>query len=73
MPATAFLLPNALPHRLGSPAVYGFAGCNGRTLTDNAVNVMFSLAANTPFDIGLTKDCVTALPTDAFPYVAPAA
>ena len=70
---TAFLFPDVLPYRVGSPAVYGFAGCNGRTLTDNVVNVMFSLVTNTPFDIGLTKDCVTARPTDTFPYVAPVA
>ncbi|WP_046729775.1 DUF4331 family protein [Streptomyces humi] len=70
---TAFLFPDVLPYRVGSPAGYGFAGCNGRTLTDNVVDVMFSLVTNTPFDAGLTKDCVTARPTDAFPYVAPAA
>ncbi|MBO4260527.1 DUF4331 family protein [Streptomyces griseorubiginosus] len=70
---TAFLFPDVLPYRVGSAAVYGFAGCNGRTLTDNVVNVMFSLATNTPFDIGLSKDCVTARPTGTFPYVAPVA
>lgn len=69
---TSFLFPDVLPYRIDSPAVYGFAGCNGRTLTDNVVDVMFSLATNTPFDTGLTKDCVTARPTDTFPYVAPA-
>ncbi|NEA99784.1 DUF4331 family protein [Streptomyces sp. SID13726] len=69
---TAFLFPDVLPYRVGSAAGYGFAGCNGRTLTDNVVNVMFSLATNTPFDIGLTKSSVTARPTAAFPYVAPA-
>ena len=53
--------------------MYGFAGCNGRTLTDNVVDVMFSLATNTAFTTGLTKDCGTARPTDTFPYVAPVA
>lgn len=70
---TASRFPDVLPYRVGSPAVYGFAGCNGRTLTDNVVNVMFSLVTDTPFGIGLTKDCVTARPTDTFPYVAPVA
>ncbi|MBZ3904360.1 DUF4331 family protein [Streptomyces griseiscabiei] len=70
---TGFLFPDVLPYRVGSPAVYGFAGCNGRTLTDSVVDVMFSLATNTPFDAGLTKDCVTARPTNTFPYVAPVA
>jgi hypothetical protein len=34
---------------------------------------MVTLATNTPFDAGLAKDAVTARPTDAFPYAAPAA
>lgn len=70
---TAFLFPDVLPYRIGSPAVCGFAGCNGRTPTDNVVDVMFSLVTNTPFDIGLNKDCATARPADTFPYVSPVA
>lgn len=69
---TAFLFPDVLPYRVGSPAGYGFAGCNGRTLTDNVPDVMFSLTTNTPLSVGLTKDSVTARPTGTFPYVAPA-
>src|SRR5712691_1174800 len=29
------LLPDILPYRIGTPASFGFAGRNGRTLTDN--------------------------------------
>jgi hypothetical protein len=67
------LLPNVLAYRIGSPAVYGFAASNGRALTDNAVDVMLTLATNTPFDAGLTRDAVIARPAGTFPYVAPAA
>src|SRR3954471_10010182 len=35
-----------LPYRVGSQASYSFASRNGRTLTDNAPDVMFSLATN---------------------------
>jgi hypothetical protein len=40
--------PNILPYEVGTPAVFGFAEWNGRSLTDNAPDVMFSIAANTP-------------------------
>jgi hypothetical protein len=46
---------------------------NGRSLTDNAPDVMFSLATNTAFTIGLTKDSITAKPSNRFPYVPEAA
>jgi hypothetical protein len=65
------LFPDMLPYAIGTPAVYGFAQWNGRSLTDNAPDVMFSLATNTAFTIGLTKDSVAAKPTRTFPYVLP--
>ncbi|WP_328852203.1 DUF4331 domain-containing protein [Micromonospora globbae] len=65
----ARLFPDVLPYTIGTPAVYGFAGFNGRSLIDNAPDVMFSLATNTAFTIGLTKNSVTAKPTRHFPYV----
>ena len=40
--------PNLLPYEVGTPAVFGFAEWNGRSLTDNAPDVMFSIAANAP-------------------------
>ena len=42
------LFPNILPYEVGTPAIFGFVRWNGRSLSDNAPNVMFSLAANSP-------------------------
>ncbi len=62
--------PNILPYEVGTPAVFGFAEWNGRSLTDNAPDVMFSIAANTPVRLGIGRDSVTAKPSTTFPYVA---
>jgi hypothetical protein len=61
--------PNILPYEVGTAACFGFAGWNGRSLTDNAPDVMFSLAANTPVRLGIGKESVTAKPSKTFPYV----
>ncbi|MGO9421660.1 DUF4331 family protein [Roseiarcus sp.] len=61
--------PNILPYVVGTPACFGFAGWNGRSLTDNAPDVMFSLAANAPVGLGIGKESVTSKPSKAFPYV----
>ena len=61
--------PNMLPYVIGTPAVFGFSEWNGRSLTDNAPNVMFSLAANTPISLGIGKESVTSKPSTTFPYV----
>ena len=61
--------PNILPYEIGTPAAFGFAGWNGRSLTDNAPDVMFSLAANTPIHLGIGKESVTSKPSQIFPYV----
>ena len=63
------ILPNLLPYEVGRPAAFGFAEWNGRSLTDNAPNVMFSLAANTPVSLGIGKESVVSKPTATFPYV----
>jgi hypothetical protein len=63
------LFPNILPYEVGTPAVFGFAVWNGRSLTDNAPDVMFSLAANTPVRLGIGKESVTSRPSATFPYV----
>ena len=49
--------------------MYGFAEWNGRSLTDNAPDVMFSPAANTPIRLGIGKESVTSKPSTTFPYV----
>jgi hypothetical protein len=65
--------PNILPYEVGTPAVFGFAEWNGRSLTDNAPDVMFSIAANTPVSLGIGKESVTSKPSGTFPYVPAAA
>ncbi len=66
------LCPNILPYEVGTRATFGFAEWNGRSLTDNAPDVMFSIAANAPVRLGIGKDSVTAKPSQSFPYVPPA-
>jgi hypothetical protein len=39
---------------IGTPAVYGFAGRNGRTQAANAPEAMLSLVTNTAVPSGLT-------------------
>jgi hypothetical protein len=65
--------PNVLPYEVGTPAVFGFAEWNGRSLTDNAPDVMFSIAANAPVRLGIGKESVTSKPSARFPYVPAAA
>jgi hypothetical protein len=61
--------PNILPYHVGTPATFGFVEWNGRSLTDNTPDVMFSIAANTPVRLGIGKESVTAKPSRFFPYV----
>ncbi|WP_431926022.1 DUF4331 family protein [Amycolatopsis tucumanensis] len=63
------LLPNVLPYFVGTPASFGFAEWNGRALTDNAPDVMFSIAANRPVALGIGKESVVEPPSASFPYV----
>ncbi len=65
--------PNILPYEVGTAATFGFAEWNGRSLTDNAPDVMFSIAANAPVRLGIGKESVTAKPAHSFPYVPHAA
>ena len=66
------IFPNMLPYEVGTPAVFGLAEWNGRSLTDNAPDVMFSIAANAPVSLGIGKESVTSKPSTTFPYVPPA-
>lgn len=63
------ILPNILPYTVGTAAVFGFAGWNGRSLVDDVPAVMFSLAANKPVSLGIGSESVTVRPRSAFPYV----
>jgi hypothetical protein len=66
------LFPDVLPYVVGTPATYGFAGRNGRTLADNAPEAMLSLVTNTAVPSGLTQAVAGRLRRDAFPYLIPA-
>ncbi|WP_406076675.1 DUF4331 family protein [Micromonospora sp. NBC_00858] len=66
------LYPDVLSYQVGTPANYGFAVRNGRTMADNAPEVMFSLVLNTGMTSGLTPDGTKGARADAFPYVVPA-
>jgi hypothetical protein len=61
--------PNMLPYEVGTFASFGFNEWNGRTLTDNAPDVMFTTAANTPIRLGIGKESVASKPRKFFPYV----
>jgi hypothetical protein len=61
--------PNILPYSVGTAASFGFLEWNGRSLTDNAPDVMFSIAANAPVHLGIGKESVTSKPSKTFPYV----
>ena len=66
------LFPDLLPYVVGTPATYGFAVRNGRTLADNAPEVMFSLVLNTAVTSGLTPSVSERLRDRNFPYVVAA-
>jgi uncharacterized protein DUF4331 len=63
------LFPNILPYEVGTSATFGLVEWNGRSLTDNAPDVMFTIASNTPMSLGIGKESVTAKPSKVFPYV----
>lgn len=65
------LVPDLLRYVVGTPALFGFAGFNGRRLSDNAPEVMFSLATNSAVGTGLRAGQVERS-RDAFPFVVPA-
>ncbi len=63
------ILPDVLSYQVGSPANYGFAVRNGRTMLDNAPEVMFSMVFNTGMTSGLTSDVNKDARSSQFPYV----
>ena len=60
------LLPAVLPYELGTPAAFDFAGFNGRALTDDVMDVILTLMANTALGDGVAPDKNRTKP--AFPY-----
>jgi hypothetical protein len=57
------LLPDVLPYTVGTPATFGFATRNGRTLADNAPEVMLSIVAGTAIPSGLKPSTNKHLPS----------
>ena len=51
----ALCFPDILRYEVGTPAVFGFAKRNGRALTDNAPEVMFSIVVNAALSDGLNR------------------
>ena len=66
------LLPDVLPYEVGTQATFGFAARNGRTLADNAPEVMLSLVAGTAVPSGLRPAVAKEQRSSSFPYVIPA-
>ena len=52
----ARLCPDTLPYELGTSAAFAVASFNGRALGDDAMDVMLTLATNTPIVDGLAPD-----------------
>lgn len=67
------LFPDVLPYVVGTPATYGFAGFNGRTLADNAPEAMLSLVTGTAVPAGLRPSIAADQRAPEFPYVVPIA
>ncbi len=65
------LFPDVLPYVVGTPAVYGFAGFNGRTLADNAPEAMLSLVTSNAVPSGLKPSVAEDQRASSFPYVVP--
>jgi hypothetical protein len=65
------LFPDVLAYVVGTPATYGFAAFNGRTLADNAPEAMLSLVTNTAVPSGLMPAVAEHLRGSKFPYVVP--
>ena len=66
------LFPDVLPYVVGTAAVYGFAGFNGRTRADNAPEAMLSLVTGAGVPSGLKPSVAGDQRASSFPYVVPA-
>jgi Domain of unknown function (DUF4331) len=66
------LFPDVLPYVVGTPATYGFASFNGRTMADNAPEAMLSLVSGTAVPSGLKPSVSEHLRSNDFPHVVPA-
>ena len=64
----ARICPTVLPYELDTPATFNFASFNGRALADDVMDVILTLASNTPLGDGVAPDRKLILPD--FPYFA---
>ncbi len=62
----ARLCPNTLPYELGTSAAFELAAFNGRSLGDDVMDVMLSLAANKTLTDGVAPD--SGRTREEFPY-----
>jgi hypothetical protein len=60
------MLPAVLPYRVGTPAAFDHTGFNGRGLADDVMDVILTLATNTPLGDGVAPD--RARIRGEFPY-----
>jgi uncharacterized protein DUF4331 len=65
------IVPDLLGYVVGTPALFGLAAFNGRRLSDNAPEIMFSLATNAGIPGGLRAGDISRSQL-SFPYVVPA-
>ena len=62
------LLPDLLPYTVGTPAAFSFTG---RSLADNAPEVLYGLLTNTGFPTGFAAPIAAANRQDGFSYAVP--
>ena len=65
------LFPDVLPYAVGTPASYGSAKFNGRTMADDAPAAMLSLVTGTAVPSGLGPETSAGERSESFPYVRP--
>ena len=61
------LFPDVLPYVIGTPATFGFAVRNGRTLADNAPEIMMSLVSSAAVPSGLKPSVAKNQRANKFP------
>jgi hypothetical protein len=67
------LTPDLLPYVVGTTAGFTFAGFNGRSLADNAPEVMYGLVTNSARETGLHPTDAAETRQEKFPYIVPSA
>jgi hypothetical protein len=63
---TRRLFPTVLPYEIGTAASFSLASFDGRALSDDAIDVILTLATNTALGDGVVPDMSRI--RDEFPY-----